>query len=56
MTPTTVRNNAVIYIVGGFAVAAFGFIFSGPSAPNFWLWLTLPGLMVVGGVFRLLRR
>lgn len=50
------KRQAPIYIVGGLALAAFGFAVSGPSAPNFWLWLALPGIMVAAGIFRLLRR
>lgn len=49
------REQAVIYIVGGLAVIVVGFVISGPSVPNFWIWLALPGIAVVGGIIRLLR-
>ena len=47
------RGQAVIYVVGGVILTGIGFIVSGPSVPNFWLWLALPGIMVVGGTIRL---
>lgn len=50
------RGQAKVYVVGGLAVAGLGFAISGPAAPNFWLWLALPAIMILGGVFRLTRR
>lgn len=49
------RAQAIVFIVGGLLLVALGFTISGPSAPNFWLWLALPGIMIAGGCIRLLR-
>ena len=49
------RKHAKIYIFLGLTLAGFGFYESGPAVHNFWLWLTLPSLLVVGGIARLLR-
>lgn len=48
------RGQAVVYIVGGVILTGLGLVVSGPSVPNFWLWLALPGIMVAGGVIRLM--
>lgn len=50
------RTQAKIYVAGGLAVAVIGFAASGPGVPNFWLWMTMPAVMVVGGAVRLLRK
>ncbi|MGD9710276.1 MAG: hypothetical protein AB7U65_10695 [Halothiobacillaceae bacterium] len=50
------RRQAPVYIVGGLALVGLGFAISGPSVPNFWLWMTLPGMMIAGGIIRLLFR
>jgi hypothetical protein len=50
------RLQAKIFIVGGLLLAAGGWLVSEPSVPNFWLWLALPGIMVVGGIIRLMRK
>lgn len=50
------RVQAKIYVVGGIALTVFGFFISGPAVPNFWLWLALPGIVITGGVLRLLRK
>jgi hypothetical protein len=48
------RTQAKIYVAGGIVVAIGGFIVSGPSVPNFWMWMALPAVMFVGGTIRLL--
>lgn len=50
------KQHAPLYIVGGLALAVFGYAVSGPSTPNFGLWLVMPCVLVAGGVLRLLRR
>lgn len=50
------KQHAPLYIVGGLALAGFGYAVSGPSTPNFGLWLVIPCVLVAGGVLRLLRR
>jgi hypothetical protein len=50
------RNQAKLYVVGGLLLAAGGFAVSGPSVPNFWLWMAMPTIMVVGGGIRLMRK
>lgn len=50
------RLQAKIFVVGGLLLAVGGFIVSGPSVPNFWQWMVLPGIMVAGGTIRLLRK
>lgn len=48
------KKQAPIYIILGLILVGLGFTLSGPSVPNFWLWLTLPGMMIAGGIIRLL--
>ncbi|EPZ14394.1 hypothetical protein M622_18560 [Thauera terpenica 58Eu] len=50
------RQQARVYIACGLALMGLGFAISGPSVPNFWLWMTLPGIMIAGGIIRLLFR
>jgi len=49
------KKQAMIYVVGGMIMAVGGFVVAGPSVPNFWLWMTLPAIMVAGGTIRLMR-
>lgn len=50
------KKHAPLDIIGGLILMVLGFALSGPSVPNFWLWMTLPGLMVARGIFRMMRR
>lgn len=50
------RLQAKIFVVGGLLLAAGGWVISGPSVANFWQWLALPAIMVVGGVIRPMRK
>ncbi len=49
------RTQAKFYVAGGIILAAGGFVVSGPSVPNFWVWMVMPSIMIVGGAIRLLR-
>lgn len=50
------RRQAKIYIFGGLIVAGMGFVFSGPSVYGFWMWLALPGILILRGIVHLLMR
>lgn len=50
------QTTCPLRIIGGLALAGFGYAVSGPSTPNFGLWLVMPCVLVAGGVLRLLRR
>jgi hypothetical protein len=49
------RIQAIIYVGGGTCLIVLGTVVSGPSVPNFWLWMALPAIMIVRGTVRLLR-
>lgn len=50
------RLQAKIFVVAGLLLAVGGWAVSGPTVPNFWLWMAMPGIMVVGGIIRLMRK
>lgn len=50
------RTQGVICIVAGLFMAIGGYVAAAPDlSTNFWVWMTMPALMFIAGIVRLLR-
>lgn len=43
------KLQGVLYMVLGLALAVFGFVVSGPTVENFWVWMLMPGIVFLAG-------